>query len=76
MKQIIASVFLTYYLILRNIFFCIFSLIIITASVYKLRLAEANILSCLTYNASVFFNITYIFGVFSHIIPTLVNNIF
>jgi len=33
-----------------NFIFCIFNLIIITARVYKLRLAEVNFLFCLTYN--------------------------
>jgi len=47
MKQIIASVFLTCYLILLGISFFVFlNLIIITAWVYKLRLAEVNFLSC------------------------------
>jgi len=52
MKQIIASVFydiLSY--TIGNIIFCIFknfelNLIILTARVYKLRLAEVNFLSC------------------------------
>jgi len=54
MKQIIALVFfdvLSYNI--GNIIFCIFTnfelnLIIITAKVYKLRLAEVNFLSCFT----------------------------
>jgi len=46
MKQIIASVFLTYYLILLGISFFVFlNLIIITARVYKLRLAEVHFCS-------------------------------
>jgi len=53
MTQIIASVFfdiLSY--TIRNIIFCIFKIlelnfIIISARVYKLRLAEANFRSCL-----------------------------
>jgi len=47
MKQIIASVFLTCYLILLEISIFVFlNLIIIAARVYKLRLAEVNFLSC------------------------------
>jgi len=47
MKQIIASVFLTYFLILLGISFFVFlNLIILTARVYKLWLAEVNCLSC------------------------------
>jgi len=47
MKRIIASVFLTYYLVLLGISLFVFlNLIIIAARVYKLRLAEANFLSC------------------------------
>jgi len=51
MKEIIASVFFdTLSYTIGNIIFCIFknfefNLIIITARVYKLRLAEANFLS-------------------------------
>jgi len=49
MNQIIVSVFLTYYLILLGLSFFVFlNLIIITARVYKLRLAEVNFLSCYT----------------------------
>jgi len=47
MKQIIASVFvdiLSY--TIGNIIFIFLNLIIITARVYKLRLAEVNCLSC------------------------------
>jgi len=43
MKRIIASVFLTYYLVLLGISLFVFlNLIILAARVYKLRLAEAN----------------------------------
>jgi len=48
MKQILASVFfdiLSY--TIGNIIFCVFNSIIIAARVYKLRLAEADFLSCL-----------------------------
>jgi len=56
MKQVIASVFfdiLPY--TIGHIIFCIFknfvlNLIIITARVYKLRLAAVSFLSCLIYN--------------------------
>jgi len=51
MKQIIASVFFTYYLILLGIYFRVpknfeFNLIIIIARVYNLLLAEVNFRSC------------------------------
>jgi len=55
MNHIIASVFfdILFYTI-GNTIYCIFknfelNLIIITARVYKLRIAEFNFLSCLTY---------------------------
>jgi len=47
MKQIIASVFFDYYLVLLGkSFFVFLNLIFITARVYELRLAEVNFLSC------------------------------
>jgi len=46
MKQIIASVFSDILLYWEYHFFVFLNLIIITARVYKLRLAEANFLSC------------------------------
>jgi len=56
MKQIMDSVFLDILsYTIGNIIFFIFknfelNLIIITARVYKVRLAEVNYVSCLTYN--------------------------
>jgi len=53
MKQIIASVFfniLSY--TIGNLIFCIFNLIIITARIYKLGLAELNFLCCLNVKRS------------------------
>jgi len=42
MKQIIASVFFYYLVLLGTTFLAFLNLIIITARVYKLRLADAN----------------------------------